>query len=182
MKKMSTIICIIVLVLIKLSGADDNDLFSSTADLTRLKNLETKFITDLQALADKLEQELRTIKHFIKEHYEGLQPRDDESYVTNPINSLYMIKRLGVELPRSNVSAVLASNDTQALRLSLTNMTSSFPARSDWLGAANGVFLLQVHNKFYHSCSLICRYQGTLQPQHQPAQYRRDRARGRHPD
>ena len=146
MKKMSARFCVIALVLIKLSGADDNDLFSSTADLTRLRNLETKYITDLQALGDKLEQELRTIKHFIKEHYEGLEPRDDESYVTNPINSLYMIKRLGVELPRSNVSSVLASNDTQALRLSLANMTTSFPARSDWLGAANGVFLLQVQS------------------------------------
>ena len=147
MKKMSTrYYCVIALVLIKLSGADDNDMFSSTADLTRLRNLETKFITDLKALGDKLEQELRTIKHFIKEHYEGLEPRDDESYVTNPINSLYMIKRLGVELPRSNVSSMLASNDTQALRLSLANMTTSFPSRSDWLGAANGVFLLQVQS------------------------------------
>ena len=141
---MSVKYCVIILVLIKSSGADDNDLFSSTADLTRLRNLETKFITDLQALADKLEEEHRTIKRFIEEHYEGLEPSSDESYVTNPINSLYMIKRLGVELRRSNVSTVLASNDTETLRLSLANMTSSLPARSDWEGAANGVFLLQV--------------------------------------
>ena len=146
MKRMSALCSAIMLVLIKSSGADDNDLFSSTADLARLRNLETKFINELQALADKLEEEHRTIQNFITQHYKGLEPRDDDSYVNNPINSLYMIKRLGVELPRSNVSAVLASNDTEALRLSLANMTSSFPARSDWMGAANGVFLLQVQS------------------------------------
>ena len=145
MKKMSKKCCVIILVLVKLSGADDNDLFSSTADLTRLRNLETKFISDLQALAAKLEEEHWTITRFIKEHYEGQEQRNDESYVANPINSLYMIKRLGVELPRSNVNLVLASNHAETLRLSLANMTSSFPGRSDWLGAANGVFLLQVH-------------------------------------
>ena len=134
---MSKKCCVIILVLVKLSGADDNDLFSSTADLTRLRNLETKFISDLQALAAKLEEEHRTITRFIKEHYEGQEQRNDESYVANPINSLYMIKRLGVELRRSNVTAVLASNDTQSLRLSVANMTSSLPARSDWEGAAN---------------------------------------------
>ena len=142
---MSMKCCVIILVLLKLSGADDNDLFSSTADLTRLRNLETKFISDLQALAAKLDEEHRTITRFIKEHYEGQEPRNNESYVTNPINSLYMIKRLGVELPRSNVTSVLASSHAETLKLSLANMTSSFPGRSDWLGAANGVFLLQVH-------------------------------------
>ena len=59
---MSVKYCVIILVLIKSSGADDNDLFSSTADLTRLRNLETKFISDLQALAAKLEEEQTAVR------------------------------------------------------------------------------------------------------------------------
>ena len=104
-----------LLVSVRLSAGDDNDLFSSTADLNRLRILETEFIRGLQSLAVRLEEEHRTINQFLKAHYDRSDDkRDDrgsesydksdeksyEDYVSNPINALYMIKRLGVELPR----------------------------------------------------------------------------------
>ena len=112
MKKLSLQSCMMLLVSVQLSAGDDNDLFSSTADLNRLRILETEFIRGLQSLAVRLEEEHRTINRFLMAHYDRSDDkRDDrgydksdekiyEDYVSNPINALYMIKRLGVELPR----------------------------------------------------------------------------------
>ena len=63
----------------------------------------------------------------------------------NPINSLYLIRRLSLDWARSGLGKVLESNKTEQLRLSALNMTTSFPLQSDWQGAANGIFLLQEH-------------------------------------
>ena len=65
--------------------------------------------------------------------------------VSNPLNSLYLIRRLSLDYGRSEVGGVLESNRTEQLRLSLHNLTHSFPTAEDWMGAANGIFLLQEH-------------------------------------
>jgi hypothetical protein len=46
---------------------------------------------------------------------------------------------------RSGVAEVLASNTTETSRQRLANITAAFPTHKDWEGAANGIFLLQVH-------------------------------------
>ena len=66
--------------------------------------------------------------------------------MNNPTNSLYLIKRLGKDLDRFNVSEVLASNQTENLRQELHNLTvNSFPKESDYEGATTGIFWLQEH-------------------------------------
>ena len=67
------------------------------------------------------------------------------TYVSNPLNSLYLIRRLSLDFGRSEVAKVLENNQTEELRLSLQNLTHSFPGTEDWMGAANGIFLLQEH-------------------------------------
>ena len=67
------------------------------------------------------------------------------TYVSNPLNSLYLIRRLSLDFGRSEVAKVLENNQTEELRLSLQNLTYSFPGTEDWMGAANGIFLLQEH-------------------------------------
>ena len=65
--------------------------------------------------------------------------------VSNPLNSLYLIRRLSLDFGRSEVAKVLENNKTDQLRLSLQNLTHSFPKAEDWTGAANGIFVLQEH-------------------------------------
>ena len=36
-----------------------------------------------------------------------------EEWVSHPINSLYLIKRLGLELTRANIPAILSNNSTE---------------------------------------------------------------------
>ena len=132
-------------IFITASFADDLDVFSSTADLEKLLHQEDKFRDDLESLATKLEDEAKSLRQFIERHYEDLDIRDPVSYVSNPVNSLNLIKRLSMDLDRSDVKSVLSSNETQVLRENLNNLTSSFPSKSDWLGATNGIFLLQEH-------------------------------------
>ena len=123
----------------------DLDVFSSTADLENLLVQENKFKEDLEQLANRLENEAKILKDFIEKHYKTVDIRDPVNYVSNPINSLYLIKRLSLDLDRSEVKSVLASNQTQTLRENLKNLTRSFPSKTDWLGASNGIFLLQEH-------------------------------------
>ena len=125
---------------------DDNDVFSSTADLTRLLQIETDFISDLHSLVDQLQSDVNTIKRFLSDHYEKREIINSWSYVSNPINALYLIKRLSVDYDRSNVSQVLSSNNTELLKSKMFGITnSSFPKHSDWIGAASGIYLLQEH-------------------------------------
>ena len=121
-------------------------MFSSTADLENLLVQENKFKEDLEQLANRLENDAKILKDFIEKHYKTVDIRDPVNYVSNPINSLYLIKRLSLDLDRSEVKSVLASNQTQTLRENLSNLTASFPSKTDWLGASNGIFLLQEHN------------------------------------
>ena len=123
----------------------DLDVFSSTADLENLLIQEKKFKEDLEHLANRLENEAKILKDFIEKHYKTVDIRDPVNYVSNPINSLYLIKRLSLDLDRSEVKSVLATNHTQTLRENLKNLTTSFPSKTDWLGASNGIFLLQEH-------------------------------------
>jgi len=128
------------------SKCDDNDIFSSTADLNRLLQLESKFVADLNKLVEKLEFEAKTIRTFLETQYSTNVAQDTSNYVSNPINSLYLIKRLGKDLDRFNVSEVLASNQTENLRQELHNLTvNSFPKESDYEGATTGIFWLQEH-------------------------------------
>ena len=46
---------------------------------------------------------------------------------------------------RSDVFKILQSNQTETLKTELYNLTESFPKKSDWRGACNGIFLLQEH-------------------------------------
>ena len=125
---------------------DDNDLFSSTADLTRLLHLETKFISNLNSLVEKLENEAKVIRSYLNSHRKQIDlTLVSDSYVSNPINSLYMIKRLSLDLERSKIIEILADNKTEEIRHDLFNTTASFPKKSDWEGASNGIFLLQEH-------------------------------------
>ena len=122
-----------------------DDIFSSTADLNRLLQLESKFVADLNKFIEKLEFEARTIRTFLETQYGNNDfAQDTSNYVNNPINSLYLIKRLGKDLDRSNLSLLLASNETEILRQELHNLTVySFPKESDYEGATTGIFWLQ---------------------------------------
>lgn len=144
--KMLKILSLIILC-VTFSKCDDNDIFSSTADLNRLLQLESKFVADLNKLVKKLEFEAKTIRTFIETQYKSNDvPQDTSNYVSNPINSLYLIKRLGKDLDRFNVSEVLASNQTENLRQELHNLSvNSFPKESDYEGATTGIFWLQEH-------------------------------------
>ena len=140
-------IFLIVIITVTYTHCDDNDVFSSTADLNRLLQLESKFVRELNKLVEKLEFEVKTIRTFLETQYEDKEViHDSRSYVSNPINSLYLIKRLGKDLERFNVTKVLASNKTEILRQEIHNLTvNSFPKESDYEGAANGIFWLQEH-------------------------------------
>ena len=125
--------------------ADDQDVFSSTASLATLLKQENRFIEDMKNLLNKMEDEATSLRQFLDRHYKDLDIRDPVSYVSNPVNSLNLIKRLSLDLDRSNIRNVLSSNETEVLRQNLQNLTSTFPSKPDWLGAANGIFLLQEH-------------------------------------
>lgn len=124
---------------------DDSDLFSSTEDLARLLRTENNFIQQLRLLTANMEKDLNILKTFLDSHYKEDKARDGINYVSNPLNSLYLIRRLSLDYGRSGVAQVLGSNQTEQLRLSLHNLTHSFPGAEDWQGAANGIFLLQEH-------------------------------------
>ena len=57
------------------ASADHSDVFSSTADLTRLLQLEARFITDLGNLADTLASEAAAIRQYLETHYPDGSPR-----------------------------------------------------------------------------------------------------------
>jgi len=138
-------LCFFCLFLISTTVVYGQDVFSSTANLGTLLQQENKFVEDLEGLLNKLEDEAKSVRQFLEKHYKNLDITDRVNYVSNPVNSLNLIKRLSLDLDRSNVRKVLSSNETEVMRKNLNNLTSSFPTKSDWVGAANGIFLLQEH-------------------------------------
>ena len=74
MTSMSLLVVLVLASLQPISG-DHSDVFSSTADLTRLLQLETRFITDLGNLADTLASEAATIRQYLETHYPDGSPR-----------------------------------------------------------------------------------------------------------
>ena len=124
---------------------DDSDLFASTEVLARLLHTENTFVQQLRDLTADLEKDLNILRTFLDSHYKEDRLTDGITYVSNPLNSLYLIRRLSLDFGRSEVAQVLENNKTDQLRLSLQNLTHSFPKAEDWMGAANGIFLLQEH-------------------------------------
>ena len=131
--------------MVALVRGDDSDLFSSTEDLARLLHTENTFVQQLRDLTANLEKDLNILRTFLDTHYKEDRVTDGITYVSNPLNSLYLIRRLSLDFGRSEVAKVLENNQTEELRLSLQNLTHSFPGTEDWMGAANGIFLLQEH-------------------------------------
>ena len=74
MTSMSLLVVLVLASLQPISG-DHSDVFSSTADLTRLLQLETRFITDLGNLADTLASEAAAIRQYLETHYPDGSPR-----------------------------------------------------------------------------------------------------------
>ena len=74
MTSMSLLVVVVLASLHPISG-DHSDVFSSTADLTRLLQLEARFITDLGNLADTLASEAATIRQYLETHYPDGSPR-----------------------------------------------------------------------------------------------------------
>ena len=74
MTSMSLLVVVVLASLQPISG-DHSDVFSSTADLTRLLQLEARFITDLGNLADTLASEAATIRQYLETHYPDGSPR-----------------------------------------------------------------------------------------------------------
>ena len=131
------------------ASADHSDVFSSTADLARLLRLEASFVTDLGSLADTLAGEAAAIRRYLDTQYPaGAAVRTEieaEQFVSHPVNSLYLIKRLGVELQRAGLPGLLASDTAARLRAALNTSLGLLPTKEDWEGAASGVGLLQEH-------------------------------------
>merc|ERR1719397_2331471 len=124
---------------------DDQDVFSSSAELATLARLEMDYVSGLERLATQLEEETVIIREFLAKNYGHFDSRDAEQYVGHPVNSLALITRLSHNLPRSKVPEVVSSNSSIQSRKILSNLSASFPKESDWAGAANGIFLLQEH-------------------------------------
>ena len=133
------------------ASGDHSDVFSSTADLARLLRLEASFVTDLASLADTLAGEAAAIRRYLDTQYPaGAAARTEveaEQFVSHPVNSLYLVKRLGVELQRAGLPGLLASDTAARLRAALNTSLGLLPTAEDWEGAASGVALLQEH---YH--------------------------------
>ena len=72
---MTSMSLLLVLVSLQPISGDHSDVFSSTADLTRLLQLETRFITDLSNLADTLASEAAAIRQYLETHYPDGSPR-----------------------------------------------------------------------------------------------------------
>ena len=49
--------------------SDDKDIFSSTADLSRLLRIENSFVEQLQQMAERMERDLEIIKTFLDTNY-----------------------------------------------------------------------------------------------------------------
>jgi len=121
------------------------DIFSSIKELSRLIQTETEFIGGLEELADNYEESAKVIRKYLKFNKHEILAESEEKYVGNPINSINLIKRLGVQVSLSNLSTILENNSTEILKHKLHNLTKGFPDYSDWSGACNGVHLLQEH-------------------------------------
>ena len=134
----------LLVAVVKVRG-DDSDLFASTEVLVRLLHTENTFVQQLRDLTADLEKDLNILRTFLDSHYNKDLVTDGITYVSNPLNSLYLIRRLSLDFGRSDVAQVLENNKTDQLRLSLQNLTHSFPKAEDWMGATNGIFLLQEH-------------------------------------
>ena len=72
---MTSVSLLLVLASLQPISGDHSDVFSSTADLTRLLQLETRFITDLSNLADTLANEAAAIRQYLETHYPDGSPR-----------------------------------------------------------------------------------------------------------
>ena len=70
-----SLLLVLVFASLQLISGDHSDVFSSTADLTRLLQLETRFITDLSNLADTLANEAAAIRQYLETHYPDGSPR-----------------------------------------------------------------------------------------------------------
>ena len=70
-----SLLLVLVFASLQPTSGDHSDVFSSTADLTRLLQLETRFITDLSNLADTLANEAAAIRQYLETHYPDGSPR-----------------------------------------------------------------------------------------------------------
>ncbi|XP_023321781.1 prolyl 4-hydroxylase subunit alpha-3 [Eurytemora carolleeae] len=123
----------------------DNDIFSSVKELSKLVKKEDKFFLNLETLTIELEKKVSKLRRYLKFNKPRRGVETPEEYVSNPVNSIALVKRLGLEMHKYGIHELLAEKKTLELQTELNSLIQEFPKMSDFSGAANGIHLLQEH-------------------------------------
>ena len=74
----------------------DNDIFSSVKELSKLVKKEDKFFLNLETLTIELEKKVSKLRRYLKFNKPRRGVETPEEYVSNPVNSIALVKRLGL--------------------------------------------------------------------------------------
>ncbi len=139
--------CWTLLLFATVVSCDNEDLFSSTYELQRLHRTEVEVAGLLNDYVGSLERHLTAVKEYLSSAYPtGLPTEADnvEKYVSNPMNALGMMWRMGFlyhtqEIPRhlANASDILEGLSR------IKNRTRVLPTLDNYRDAASSISLLQ---------------------------------------
>ena len=79
-----------------LSEKPDNDIFSSVKELSKLVKKEDDFFLNLETLTIELEGKVSKLRRYLEFNKPRRGVETSEEYVSNPVNSIALVKRLGL--------------------------------------------------------------------------------------
>ena len=141
-----SVIGALVLLLASLIDGDKpmSNVHTSTHLLKRLVEDELKFIEMLNHYVSTIEDHANQVRNYTNTVYSNFTPSDDlEVYVSNPLNSVGVIKRTGY-IFISRLMPLINNKTWINLQYELINMTSRlFPAMYDYHETCSSIALLQ---------------------------------------
>eukprot|EP00095_Tigriopus_kingsejongensis_P000177 maker-scaffold487_size158652-snap-gene-0.42 protein:Tk00177 transcript:maker-scaffold487_size158652-snap-gene-0.42-mRNA-1 annotation:"af495541_1prolyl 4-hydroxylase alpha-related protein ph4" len=125
---------------------DNDDLFSSIAEVERLYQIEVGFSRDILSFTELLERSAQAFRKYVDLTYpEGPMSGDIdiESYVGNPLNAFGMVGRLGTNFQDLNLKSLLTDSSLPDLQRKLANDSLLFPTLSNFEEVVSSIGLLQ---------------------------------------
>ena len=126
------------------AGKNSDNVHTSTYLLRRLLKDELGFVKNLNNYVSFVENHSKQVRDYVNTVYSNFYPGDNtEGYVSNPLNSLGIVKRTGYDYIKS-LKSLINSNPLIRLREKMLDILSTrFPAGNDYHETFISIALLQ---------------------------------------
>ena len=137
-----TFLCL--LTLISACHCDNQDFYSSTFEMGRLFKAEIEFVETMKEYAETNQILATEIREFVAKFYSNFNSDPNtETYVSNPLNALGVLKRTGYDYSKGLRQLIEQNQNSTKVLSKLRNMSAIFPDAFAYADACSGVSLLQ---------------------------------------